>query len=72
LKSAKNAKKMDSSTIKQNLHQINQLLLPVEIPKQLVEIYTYIASTERSLNLTPFDKIGKSGDGGGSSITVGK
>jgi hypothetical protein len=38
--------------------------MPVEIPKQLVEIYTYIASTKKSLNPFPFDKISKSGDGG--------
>jgi hypothetical protein len=38
----------------------------VKIPKQLVEIYTYDASTKRSLNLAPFDKISESGDGGDS------
>jgi hypothetical protein len=31
-----------------------------------VEILVYDASTKRSSNLTPFDKISKSGDGGGS------
>jgi hypothetical protein len=31
-----------------------------------VEIYTYDASTKRSLNIAPLDKISKSGDGGGS------
>jgi hypothetical protein len=36
----------------------------VEIPKQLVEIYTYNASAKRSLNLVPFSKISKGGDGG--------
>jgi hypothetical protein len=29
-----------------------------------VEIYSYDASTIRSLNLVPFDKISESGDGG--------
>ena len=38
--------------------------MPVEIPKQLVEIYTYNASTKRSPNHVPFDKISESGDGG--------
>ena len=31
-----------------------------------MEISTYNLSTKRSLNLAPFDKISKSGDGGGS------
>lgn len=32
----------------------------------LVDMCTYNSSTARSLNQAPFDKISKSGDGGGS------
>ena len=42
--------------------------MSVEIPKKLVEIYTYNASTKRCLSCTPFDKISKSGDGGDGEV----
>jgi hypothetical protein len=38
----------------------------VEILQSLVEISNYTTSTKRSSNVAPFDKIRKSGDGGGS------
>jgi hypothetical protein len=36
-----------------------------------VEISRYNTSTKTSLNLAPFDKISKSGDGGGSRCSFG-
>jgi hypothetical protein len=42
------------------------LVIVVEILQYLVEILIYNTSTKRSSNLAPFDKISKSGDGGGS------
>jgi hypothetical protein len=43
----------------------------VEIPLPSVEIPFLDTSTKRSLNLAPFDKISKSGDGGGSGGCLG-
>jgi hypothetical protein len=54
------------STVKQNLHHLTNQICQWRYrnTKQLVEMYTHNISTKGSLNLVPFDKISKSGDGG--------
>jgi hypothetical protein len=42
----------------------------VEILQSILEVSNYNTSTKRSSNPAPFDKISKSGDGGGSGGTL--
>ena len=63
---AQNQQKLVEVSTKTNISTANHQLQVVDIIRSEVEISIYNTSTARILIWAPFDKISKSGDGGGS------